>query len=202
MKLADVIGELAVIFTQTRPYTAEMVPDLQPPESRNAETAPDHDSLRLFELVDDINCAPPFDPPPASTDILNDHRTPNSIDIKSTHQNSLFWPHLKAVPLASYYQLHRVPSYPTMSQQPQQNGVHEIPRSDTPSSNGTPNGVHNKLLDQVIRTPGRQPSPQPTHLSVPGSSQGRVLHEEGSGYVAPKFEGKETQMDQGKLLCL
>ncbi|OCK85162.1 NAD-dependent glutamate dehydrogenase [Lepidopterella palustris CBS 459.81] len=58
-----------------------------------------------------------------------------------------------------------------------------------------PNGVHNKLLDQVIRTPGRQPSPQPTHLSVPGSAA-RTLPQEGSGYVAPKFEGKERQMEQ------
>lgn len=57
--------------------------------------------------------------------------------------------------------------------------------------------VHNKLLEQVIRTPGRQPSPQPTHLGVPGASHHRVLHEEGSGYVAPKFEGKEQQMEEG-----
>ena len=60
-----------------------------------------------------------------------------------------------------------------------------------------PNGIHNKLLEQVVRTPGRLPSPQPTHLSVPGP-QSRVLHEHGSGYVAPKFDGKESQMDQGK----
>ncbi|MCJ1243598.1 NAD-dependent glutamate dehydrogenase [Trapelia coarctata] len=58
------------------------------------------------------------------------------------------------------------------------------------------NGVHNKLLEQVVRTPGRQPSPQPTHLSVPGASSHRILQEEGPGYVAPKFEGKELQMDQ------
>ncbi|KAL1632984.1 NAD-dependent glutamate dehydrogenase [Diplodia intermedia] len=58
-----------------------------------------------------------------------------------------------------------------------------------------PNGVQNKLLDTIARTPGRQPSPQPTHLSVPGSTHHRVLHEEGPGYVAPKFEGKEQQME-------
>lgn len=57
--------------------------------------------------------------------------------------------------------------------------------------------IHNKILEQVIRTPGRLPSPQPTHMSIPGPSPHRVLHEEGSGYVAPKFEGKELQMDQG-----
>ncbi|MCJ1309347.1 NAD-dependent glutamate dehydrogenase [Agyrium rufum] len=59
-----------------------------------------------------------------------------------------------------------------------------------------PNGVHNKLLDQVIRPPGREPSPQPTHLGVPGISPHRVLHEEGPGYVAPVFEGREQQMEQ------
>ena len=80
----------------------------------------------------------------------------------------------------------------------QNDGVHEIPRSET-SSIEPPNGVHNKLLEQVIRTPGRQPSPQPTHLSVPGPAQSRVLHEEGSGYVAPTFEGKDLQMDEGNL---
>lgn len=71
------------------------------------------------------------------------------------------------------------------------------------ASNGLPartlNGqpmLHNKILDNVIRTPNRIPSPQPTHLSVPGSPHPRVLHEKGSGYVAPKFEGKEAQMEK------
>ncbi|KAK3703079.1 NAD-dependent glutamate dehydrogenase [Vermiconidia calcicola] len=54
----------------------------------------------------------------------------------------------------------------------------------------------NKLLEKVVRTPGRQPSPQPTHLSVPGSFQRQVLHETGPGYVAPKFEGKDQQMEE------
>lgn len=68
--------------------------------------------------------------------------------------------------------------------------------------NGTVNGANgtsleNKQLDKVIRTPGRQPSPQPTHLSVPGSVQkSHVLQETGSGYVAPKFEGKAQQMEE------
>lgn len=76
----------------------------------------------------------------------------------------------------------------------------KLPRRESttePPERMPENGVHNKILEQAIRTPGRQPSPQPTHLSVPGSSQHKVLHEEGSGYVAPKFEGKELQMDQG-----
>ncbi|KAK5115517.1 glutamate dehydrogenase (NADP(+)) gdh1 [Meristemomyces frigidus] len=51
----------------------------------------------------------------------------------------------------------------------------------------------NKLLERVVRTPNRQPSPQPTHLGVPG--QHHKLQEPGSGYVAPKFEGKSKQMD-------
>ena len=60
----------------------------------------------------------------------------------------------------------------------------------------------NKLVDQVIRTPGRIPSPQPTHLGLPGSGANspRILQETGSGYVAPKFEGKEQQMEEGELL--
>lgn len=60
-------------------------------------------------------------------------------------------------------------------------------------------GIRNKLLEQVVRTPGRMPSPQPTHLSVAPPAVHRVLQEEGPGYVAPKFEGKELQMDQGKF---
>ncbi|TKX21702.1 NAD-specific glutamate dehydrogenase [Elsinoe australis] len=62
--------------------------------------------------------------------------------------------------------------------------------------NGASNGIQNKLLNTVIRTPDRQPSPQPTHLSVPGTHTPRVLHEKGSGYEAPKFEGKEQQMEE------
>jgi hypothetical protein len=88
----------------------------------------------------------------------------------------------------------------------------DTPDGSTPEF-GTPNGIapndsgsahfplHNKLLEQVVRTPGRQPSPQPTHLSVPGASHSnnsRILQETGPGYVAPKFEGKEQQMEDGK----
>ncbi|KAF2735428.1 NAD-specific glutamate dehydrogenase [Polyplosphaeria fusca] len=67
----------------------------------------------------------------------------------------------------------------------------------TPVNGGV---IQNKLLDQVIRTPNRMPSPQPTHLSVPGSgmSTPRTLPQEGSGgsgYVAPHFEGKTQQME-------
>jgi glutamate dehydrogenase len=55
--------------------------------------------------------------------------------------------------------------------------------------------LQNKLLDAVIRTPNRVPSPQPTHLGIPGQPH-KVLHEPGTGYVAPKFEGKTEQMDK------
>ena len=56
--------------------------------------------------------------------------------------------------------------------------------------------LHNKLMDH-LRSPSRQPSPQPTHLSVPGQAGVHMLmKEEGPGYVAPKFEGKEQQMEE------
>jgi glutamate dehydrogenase len=66
--------------------------------------------------------------------------------------------------------------------------------------NGALGTIPNKMLENVIRTPERRPSPLPTHLSVPGSGHAtpRVLPQEGSGgsgYAAPKFEGKEKQMD-------
>ena len=66
--------------------------------------------------------------------------------------------------------------------------------------NGAPTPPENKLLNQVVQPPARNSSPLPTHLSLPGSghSTPRVLPSEGtggSGYVAPKFEGKEKQME-------
>jgi glutamate dehydrogenase len=71
--------------------------------------------------------------------------------------------------------------------------------SDTPRSPSSPT---NKHLDQIIRTPGRKPSPQPTHFSVPpknGNGNGhRVLRSATVGYIAPEFKGKAAQMLQGK----
>jgi len=59
----------------------------------------------------------------------------------------------------------------------------------------------NKLVEEVVRTPGRQPSPQPTHFSVPnknGNGNGhRILRSATVGYVAPEFTGKKAQMAQG-----
>jgi hypothetical protein len=62
----------------------------------------------------------------------------------------------------------------------------------------------NKLVEQVVRSPGRQPSPQPTHFSVPsrngnGNGNGhRVLRSATVGYIAPEFKGKHAQMIQGE----
>ncbi|KAL8783751.1 MAG: hypothetical protein Q9213_004432 [Squamulea squamosa] len=123
------------------------------------------------------------------------------------NSNGAFWPSLKAVPLASYYKLHRVPSLDSltaMAEAQDDNGVQpiELPQSEPAhieepqDKSPPPNGIHNKLLEHVVRTPGRQPSPQPTHLGVPGPGQHRLLQEQGTGYVAPVFEGKERQMDQ------
>lgn len=60
------------------------------------------------------------------------------------------------------------------------------------------NGVHNKLLGQVVREPGRRPSPQPTHLGIPGEPHNRTLSEDGPGYIPQTFEGKEQQMEEGR----
>lgn len=69
-----------------------------------------------------------------------------------------------------------------------------IGATDGAALNGS--APQNKTLEKVVRTPGRQPSPQPTHLSVPGAIKSHVLQESGPGYVAPKFEGKEKQMEE------
>jgi hypothetical protein len=60
------------------------------------------------------------------------------------------------------------------------------------------------LVEQVVRSPGHQPSPQPTHFSVPsrngnGNGNGhRVLRSATVGYIAPEFKGKQAQMLQGE----
>lgn len=85
-------------------------------------------------------------------------------------------------------------SSPTL---PLQNGTATPETKNAKPASST--AIHNKLLDHVIRTPERQPSPQPTHLGV-ASTTGlhQLMSEEGPGYVAPKFEGKDQQKDQGK----
>ena len=191
--------------------------------------------VQRFQLVDNndsnhVNCASTINRNILTASKLTPHHLPiQSFDINAAANpltsNGAFWSPLKAIPLASYYKLHRVPSLSTMTEpdsddmdagqlyrsestiepkeQASENGVRnavKLPRREStaePPERLPENGLHNKILEQIVRTPGRQPSPQPIHLSVPGSSQHKVLHEEGSGYVAPKFEGKELQMDQG-----
>ncbi|KAL2809286.1 Glutamate/Leucine/Phenylalanine/Valine dehydrogenase-domain-containing protein [Aspergillus granulosus] len=88
------------------------------------------------------------------------------------------------------------------------NGSNQLPVRPAPklfgsndgasSGTGTPIGFqrqpHNKILDNVAGSSVRLPSPQPTHLAIPGSPH-RIL-EEDPGYIAAKFEGKEHQMEQ------
>lgn len=63
----------------------------------------------------------------------------------------------------------------------------------------TPATSSNGALEPEVRAPGREPSPLPTHLSIPnGAHSTRVIHDQSTGYVAPKFEGKERQMEQGE----
>lgn len=82
--------------------------------------------------------------------------------------------------------------------------THPLPKlfasQDGSSGTGTPIGFqrpHNKHLDHAVGAALRQPSPQPTHLGVPGTPH-RVLSEEDPGYIAATFEGKQKQMEQGK----
>lgn len=80
--------------------------------------------------------------------------------------------------------------------------AHPLPKLfDGSSGTGTPIGFqrypHNKHLDHAVGAALRQPSPQPTHLGVPGTPH-RVLSEEDPGYIAATFEGKQKQMEQGK----
>ena len=71
--------------------------------------------------------------------------------------------------------------------------------SGTPRSPSSPT---NKNVEQIVRTPGRKPSPQPTHFSVPpknGNGNGhRILRSATVGYIAPEFKGKAAQMLQGE----
>lgn len=140
---------------------------------------------------------------------VSEHLTQNGSDfnpevLKSQiNANPGLWDQLKAIPLISYYKQHRVTPVAAMEGQPQEqangNTPIELPRKESISAVEPPNGVVNKALENVIRTPGRQPSPQPTHLSVPGPAHHRILQEQGTGYVAPVFEGKEKQMEEGSL---
>jgi hypothetical protein len=74
---------------------------------------------------------------------------------------------------------------------------------DNMASLEVPASPINKLIKDVVATPDRHPSPQPTHFSVPyknGNGNGhRVLRSATVGYIAPEFKGKKAQMLQGEL---
>lgn len=75
------------------------------------------------------------------------------------------------------------------------------PLPNSPTSPISPTVPANRLVDKVARIPDRQPSPQPTHFSVPyrnGNGNGhRVLRSATVGYTAPEFKGKKEQMVLG-----
>jgi hypothetical protein len=81
-----------------------------------------------------------------------------------------------------------------------------ITMADINNSPRSPDAPSHKHLDEVVRTPGRKPSPQPTHFSVPpknGNGNGhRVLRSATVGYIAPEFKGKPAQMLQGKIFLM
>jgi len=68
-------------------------------------------------------------------------------------------------------------------------------------SNDESSSPSNRSVEQLIRTPGRRPSPQPTHFNPGGKiSNGnghRVLRSATVGYIAPEFKGKKEQILQG-----
>lgn len=63
------------------------------------------------------------------------------------------------------------------------------------------NPPNKKLLDRLVLSGGRQPSPQPTHFSSTyknGNGNGhRILRSATVGYYAPEFKGKKDQMALG-----
>ena len=74
---------------------------------------------------------------------------------------------------------------------------------DINTSPRSPVSPANKNLDNIVSSPVRKPSPQPTHFSVPpknGNGNGhRVLRSATVGYIAPEFKGKAAQMLQGRI---
>lgn len=99
----------------------------------------------------------------------------------------------------------RLPSHVTTPEIGSENKQLQSNGSQGPSSANMANGSNgtstpkNKLLDTVRSSLSRTASDQSGHLSVSGLlGQHRTLHETGSGYVAPVFEGKDAQMDKGQ----
>lgn len=65
----------------------------------------------------------------------------------------------------------------------------------------------NPLIEQIIRTPGRAPSPQPTRFGTNGANNNinadeynacRARQSSTIGYIAPKFAGRKAQMETGQ----
>ena len=180
--------------------------------------SPQIDHFHLFDKTIAFSCpATHLKRPTVATKLIANTLYPNSPTELHPSEKTVFpklgpWTApLQAVPLASYYKLHRVPSLNAMTEPRASSAQEEVklPRKESGAempADSLSNGVHSKILDQEVRTPGRQPSPQPIHLSVPGPGSHRILQEHGPGYVAPKFEGKDLQMEQGMVetyfLCL
>ncbi|KAK6348689.1 NAD-dependent glutamate dehydrogenase [Orbilia javanica] len=57
--------------------------------------------------------------------------------------------------------------------------------------------AHRNFLPPTLtsKDESRHPSPSPFHLSIPGGTTRRIITDTSSGYAAPKFEGKEQQME-------
>lgn len=195
-----------------------MVPDLHP-SGNDGSGGVEVERCRFFDTSNSgngngishnlrqTNSATKVIPRPFPAQNSNSFNCHHSFQERLVNNCAAYWQPLKAIPLASYYKLHRVPSLDSlevMAEEQDDAQPIELPQNEPtvieqPQDKVAQDGIQNKILEQVVRTPGRLPSPQPTHLTVPTPGQHRVLHEEGSGYVAPKFEGKELQMDQGEL---
>ena len=165
--------------------------------------------FQIANATNGVNCSPGCNHanPPAEDAIDFPIQNGQDLDLDTlktqVNGNAGLWHQLKAIPLISYYKQRRIPPVSAMETQQESdtNGAVpiQLPLKGSISAMEPANGVVNKTLENVIRTPGRQPSPQPTHLSVPGPAHHMIPHEEGTGYVAPIFEGKERQMEEGRL---
>lgn len=82
----------------------------------------------------------------------------------------------------------------------QSNGAIGPPKTNGVPANST-DALANKHLS-VKELPARPSSGHSQASSLSGTiGQHRMLHESGSGYVAPTFEGKHQQMEKGKQMA-
>jgi hypothetical protein len=125
----------------------------------------------------------------------------------------------ESVELTKYEEPTAFPSYDGSFDLPQYEEPLEFPKYEEPpefsefdqssaimdinTSPRSPVSPTNKHLDNIVSSPIRKPSPQPTHFSVPpknGNGNGhRVLRSATVGYIAPEFKGKAAQMLQGRI---